>query len=80
MQTLKSGKKIPSIGFGTWNLKENVHDIIHKVVEVGYRQIDCAAVYENEHLVGEALATVLDDYSRFKIKRSDVFNSFPAIT
>ena len=53
---LNSGKKIPSIGLGTWELtgptaKKSVLDAL----EAGYRLIDTATIYGNEVEVGQAI-------------------------
>lgn len=74
-QVLRGGKKIPSIGLGTWRIGVgNVKEIVEKAVEVGYRHIDCAAVYENESMVGKAFSNILENPSQFKVKRSDVLD------
>lgn len=62
-QTTWTGAKIPVIGLGTFG-SDHVSgaDIAAAVVgaaEVGYRHFDCAAVYGNEELIGQALATIL---------------------
>jgi alcohol dehydrogenase (NADP+) len=72
-QVLRSGKKIPAIGLGTWRLGVgNVKEIVEKAVEVGYRHIDCAAVYENETMVGKAFSNILENPAQFKVQRSEV--------
>ncbi|PQE06048.1 putative aldo keto reductase family s protein [Rutstroemia sp. NJR-2017a BBW] len=48
----------PSIGFGTWNLdvsEENTTEAVAYAIEIGYRQIDCAAAYGNEGAVGRGI-------------------------
>jgi diketogulonate reductase-like aldo/keto reductase len=54
---LNSGRQIPLLGFGTWKLKEGkeVKDAVSTALKVGYRHIDTAAIYENEHGVGQAI-------------------------
>ena len=42
---------MPIIGFGTYKCK-NVESIETAIVEVGYRHIDTATLYENEEQVG----------------------------
>jgi 2,5-diketo-D-gluconate reductase B len=48
---------VPALGFGTWQLtgKECTRSV-ETALEVGYRHIDTARMYENEAAVGEALA------------------------
>lgn len=51
---LNNGVLIPSIGFGTWQIPtgETVINAIKNAIDIGYRHIDTAAVYENEKGVG----------------------------
>jgi methylglyoxal/glyoxal reductase len=59
MQTygLNTGKKVPAIGFGTWEIKgdDAAHDAVLAALEAGYRLIDTARIYGNEKGVGRAL-------------------------
>ena len=53
---LNSGHTIPRIGLGTWKSeKGQVKHAVYEALKVGYRHVDCAAIYENEHEVGAAL-------------------------
>lgn len=57
LTTKHFGVDIPSIGFGTWELKgETVQMCVAKAVEAGYRMIDTAQAYENETHVGRGIA------------------------
>ncbi|MBI1215794.1 MAG: hypothetical protein GC185_08250 [Alphaproteobacteria bacterium] len=48
--------KIPALGYGTWQLRDKACEAgIAKALEVGYRHIDTAQIYENEEEVGNAL-------------------------
>ncbi|MCY0146873.1 aldo/keto reductase [Hoeflea sp. G2-23] len=50
------GAKIPAIGLGTYTLKgDQCRDLVARALDVGYRHIDTAALYENEAAVGEGL-------------------------
>ena len=49
--TLSTGAQMPIIGFGTYKCK-SVESIETAIVEVGYRHIDTATLYENEEQVG----------------------------
>ena len=52
------GLNMPALGFGTWELSEDVLDhILPEVLEIGYRHIDTAQIYGNEAGVGRAIAT-----------------------
>ncbi len=58
-RTVYTGAKIPAVGLGTFGSDrfsgEQIAAAVKGAVEVGYRQIDCAAVYGNEKLIGESL-------------------------
>ncbi|HLR63257.1 MAG TPA: aldo/keto reductase, partial [Lentibacillus sp.] len=55
--TLNNGLRMPQLGFGVWQVPdEEVTAAVTKALEVGYRAIDTAKVYENEAGVGRALA------------------------
>ncbi|OHV12786.1 2,5-didehydrogluconate reductase DkgB [Kushneria phosphatilytica] len=48
---------LPSIGLGTYKLKgEEVIDSVTNALELGYRHIDTAQMYDNEREVGRAIA------------------------
>ena len=52
----KSGSTIPSIGLGTWELNgSDCSRVVTEALEIGYRHIDGAAMYENESEVGSAI-------------------------
>ncbi len=47
---------IPRIGFGTYRLKDQqVIDSVKSALELGYRHIDTAQIYDNEQSVGEGI-------------------------
>ena len=53
------GARMPGIGLGTFGSDhvpgERVAAAVYDAIQLGYRHIDCAAVYANEHLIGESL-------------------------
>ncbi len=59
--SLKSGDKIPALGFGTWNIaEEDVEEPVRTALEAGYNHIDTAEGYKNEAGIGR----VIKDYNR----------------
>jgi len=67
----KNGDIMPSLGIGTWRAQpEEVYDAVLEALRAGYRHIDCAQMYKNEHEIGHAL-----DYAfRYGIvKRDEIF-------
>jgi 2,5-diketo-D-gluconate reductase B len=51
-----NGVKIPALGYGTWRLEGvRCEQGVEKALEIGYRHIDTAQIYENEGEVGAAL-------------------------
>lgn len=55
--TLNNGLKMPQLGFGVWQVpNEEATTAVEKAIEVGYRSIDTAKIYENERGVGKAIA------------------------
>lgn len=54
--TLNNGVAMPLIGFGTWDVRgEEGKRAILTALEVGYRLLDTARMYENEDIVGQAV-------------------------
>jgi 2,5-diketo-D-gluconate reductase A len=54
--TLRDGTSIPQLGFGVFEVPpEQTYDAVSTALEVGYRHIDTAMIYENEEAVGRAV-------------------------
>ena len=52
----KSSLTIPLLGLGTWDLRgRKCKKVVRKSLELGYRHIDTAAMYENESEVGSGI-------------------------
>lgn len=52
-----NGANIPALGFGTFRMPESdVHRVLPKAIELGFRHIDTAQIYGNEAAVGEVVA------------------------
>ena len=72
--TLRTGRKIPAIAFGTgtsyFNRNSDVADGIVKAFDVGYRHIDTAIMYDTEEGVGEAVRRLIKAKN---YRREDIF-------
>ncbi|MEM7435844.1 MAG: aldo/keto reductase [Myxococcota bacterium] len=69
--TLQSGSTMPALGLGTWKSKpDEVYHAVRAAIEIGYRHIDCAAIYANEDEVGRALS---DAFSAGDVVREDMW-------
>lgn len=58
-RTLYTGARMPAIGLGTFGSDhvsaDAIADAVRGAIEVGYRHLDCAAVYGNEDRIGAAI-------------------------
>ena len=53
---LSSGRRIPLLGFGTWQLKgPSAAQSVEWALDAGYRLVDTATMYRNERQVGDGL-------------------------
>ena len=56
--TLNNGIEIPKLALGTWLIDDDkVAAAVCSAIEIGYRHIDTAQAYGNEHGVGEGVRT-----------------------
>lgn len=57
MQSIRSkGLQIPRLGFGTFRMSgDGCEAVVESALDLGYRHIDTAAMYDNEAAVGRAI-------------------------
>ncbi|XP_032620013.1 prostaglandin-E(2) 9-reductase-like isoform X6 [Chelonoidis abingdonii] len=71
---MNDGYRIPVIGFGTFAPdivpKSKCEEAVKVAIEVGYRHIDGAYLYENEKEIGQAIREKIADGT---VKREDIF-------
>ncbi|MDC7245937.1 MAG: aldo/keto reductase [Sphaerochaetaceae bacterium] len=73
--TVKStGSEMPAIGLGTFGSDhiepEKIGEAVRFAIRNGYRHIDCASVYGNEHIIGQVLHDLI---SNNEIKREELW-------
>jgi len=57
---LFDGGQIPAIGLGTWKSDPQLlQQAVQFAINSGYQHIDCASIYQNEAVIGDALHYVL---------------------
>ncbi|HEY8964067.1 MAG TPA: aldo/keto reductase [Alphaproteobacteria bacterium] len=61
------GQRVPVLGLGTWQLRNSeCTSAVEKAIDMGYRHIDTAQIYENEAEVGTGI-------KNSNIARADIF-------
>ncbi|XP_050389351.1 prostaglandin F synthase 1 [Patella vulgata] len=69
--TLNSGRRIPTVGLGTFLMKNDVlREALDYALYIGYRHIDTALSYGNEVEIGDVVASRIKDGT---VKRADLF-------
>jgi len=59
---LDNGDSMPLLGLGTWKSDPGeVYVAVREAIRIGYRHIDCAALYGNEAEIGHALRDAIRD-------------------
>lgn len=57
-----NGDQMPLLGLGTWKAAPGeVGEAVFTALELGYRHLDCAAIYGNEEEIGVALRRAFDE-------------------
>ncbi|XP_035893330.1 1,5-anhydro-D-fructose reductase-like [Anopheles stephensi] len=68
---LCNGHEIPVLGYGTYLAQQGqCVELVKKAIDIGYRHIDTAFLYENEVEIGQA---VRDKIGEGVIRREDIF-------
>eukprot|EP01061_Rhynchopus_euleeides_P020668 TRINITY_DN3358_c0_g1_i10.p1 TRINITY_DN3358_c0_g1~~TRINITY_DN3358_c0_g1_i10.p1 ORF type:complete len:370 (+),score=198.61 TRINITY_DN3358_c0_g1_i10:60-1169(+) len=68
---LKDGVKYPKIGLGTWKSPHGkTGEAVKAAIRSGYRMIDTANDYNNEHEIGQAIKELID---AGEVKREELF-------
>lgn len=67
----QNNDKMPIMGLGTWKSKpREIYKAVRQAIKIGYRHIDCAAIYGNEKEIGQALK---DSITAGEITREDIW-------
>jgi diketogulonate reductase-like aldo/keto reductase len=54
--TLNNGQQIPQLGLGVYKVNQDIAvQLVGTALDLGYRRIDTAALYDNEQEVGAAI-------------------------
>ncbi|PSR13918.1 MAG: aldehyde oxidoreductase [Bacteroidetes bacterium] len=64
MLTFANQDQMPILGLGTWKSAPNeVYGAVREALRIGYRHLDCAAIYGNEQEVGRAIREAIAEGS-----------------
>jgi diketogulonate reductase-like aldo/keto reductase len=63
---LRTGRSMPVLGLGTWQLNDDTAGTVEEALRLGYRQIDTSGDYGTQPGIGDAM-------SRTDVPRSEIF-------
>ncbi|MDR0710745.1 MAG: aldo/keto reductase [Prevotellaceae bacterium] len=62
---------MPLLGLGTWRTtREETYNSVFEALKIGYRHVDCAFIYGNEDVIGQAFA---DAFAQKIVRREELF-------
>uniref|UniRef100_A0A1B6KBE7 NADP-dependent oxidoreductase domain-containing protein n=1 Tax=Graphocephala atropunctata TaxID=36148 RepID=A0A1B6KBE7_9HEMI len=68
---LNNGRHMPAVGLGTWQMDDvEAEKAVMQAIDLGYRHIDTAFIYNNEVAIGKAVRQKIKEG---RIKREDIF-------
>uniref|UniRef100_A0A8D2QGW7 NADP-dependent oxidoreductase domain-containing protein n=1 Tax=Zonotrichia albicollis TaxID=44394 RepID=A0A8D2QGW7_ZONAL len=68
---LPAGGRMPILGLGTWQVPAGAaRDAVEFAIDVGYRHLDCAHMYQNESEIGDALRHKMEQGA---VRREELF-------
>lgn len=68
---MNSGYTMPQLGFGTWLAGKNeIGHAVSDAIDVGYRHLDCAQIYQNQKEIGVSIEKAIQGG---KVTRQDLF-------
>lgn len=67
----KNNDEMPALGLGTWKSDPGeVYNAVREAIKIGYRHIDCAAIYGNEAEIGQAFS---DAFKKGDVSREELW-------
>ena len=62
LYTMRNGLHIPAIGLGTGGIPaDSVHSVVEHAYAQGYRMLDSAREYQNEHIIGDVISKPIEN-------------------